>query len=416
MDCDVSRRSLLKSAVLAAPALISARAFAAPAPANNRFLLVFLRGAYDATNIIVPTGSDFYYAVRPTIAIAKPSSVSGPSDPNAALPLDADWGLHPALKDTMLPLWQAKQLAFVPFAGTDDMSRSHFETQDTIELGQTIGGSRNYTSGFMGRLADVLGAGRAGGVKTIAFTQNVPIAFRGGPVVPNIAIGTANQKPLVDARQAKLIDAMYAGRHMGGVDLGYATSEGFAVRDEVFTSISDEMEKAGRGAVTAKGFELAARRIGHLMRSDFNLAFVDVGGWDTHVNQGGATGNLANRIGELGRGLTGFIAELGPQAWQTTTVVVISEFGRTFHENGNKGTDHGHGSIYWVLGGGVHGGRMAGAQVALSAQTLNQGRDLPVLTDYRALIGGIFAGQYSLSASQLGQIFPGAGPRNLGLV
>ena len=409
----LSRRSLLRSAALAVPALVSARAFALPAAANNRLLLVFLRGAYDAANIIVPTASDFYYASRPSIAIARPN----PADPNAALPLDAEWSLHPALKDSMLPLWQAKQLAFVPYAGTDDMSRSHFETQDTIELGQALGGSRNYASGFMGRLAGVLGAGApASRTKTIAFTQDVPLAFRGGPVIPNIALGAAAAKPPLDARQSSLIAGMYRGRHLGGVDLGHAVGEGFAVRDEVFTSINDEMEKAGRGAVTAKGFELAAQRIGHLMQQDFNLAFVDVGGWDTHVNQGGATGNLAGRMGELGRGLAGFVAELGPQAWRSTTVIVISEFGRTFHENGDKGTDHGHGSIYWVLGGGVRGGRMAGPQVALSPATLNQNRDLPVLTDYRALIGGIFARQYGLSPAQLATVFPGAAVKDLGLI
>ena len=152
------------------------------------------------------------------------------------------------------------------------------------------------------------------------------------------------------------------------------------------------------------------------MRDSFNLAFVDVGGWDTHASQGSISGYLPNRVGELGRGLAGFVEAIGPEAWKTTTVVVVSEFGRTFRENGSGGTDHGHGSIYWVLGGGVSGGRMAGEQIPLSAQTLNQQRDLPVLTDYRALLGGLFARQYGLSTAQLAAVFPDMGARDLQLI
>lgn len=145
---------------------------------------------------------------------------------------------------------------------------------------------------------------------------------------------------------------MYAGDPAGETSLSMSVAEGFATRETVFKSLADEMTQASRGAVTPKGFELFARRIGRLMREQYNLAFVDVGGWDTHVNQGGAKGYLAGRIGELGWGLAGFSEEIGPNAWRDTTVVVVSEFGRTFRENGDKGTDHGHGSVYWVIGGG----------------------------------------------------------------
>ncbi|WP_218036696.1 DUF1501 domain-containing protein [Sphingobium sp. EM0848] len=403
----IDRRQMLKSAAVAAPLLLAGRAFAAPAAAGNRLLLVFLRGAYDAINIVAPTSSDFYHQSRPNIGLGKPD----PANPDAPIPLDADWSLHPALKDSILPLWRARQVAFIPFAGTDDMSRSHFETQDSIELGQPIGGHRDYGSGFMGRLAAALGHDAP-----IAFTQQLPLCFRGGPVVPNIALSNASGKPPLDPQETGLITAMYKGQRIGGVDLEKAVTEGFAVRETVFKSIQDEMTQASRGAVTPKGFELSARRIGHLMRDQFNLAFVDVGGWDTHVNQGGAQGYLANRIGELGRALAGFADEIGPEAWRSTTVVVISEFGRTFRENGNRGTDHGHGSVYWVLGGNVQGGRVAGPQVRLAPDMLNQARDLPVLTDYRALIGGIVARQFALSPNRLQTVFPAVPAANLGLV
>lgn len=396
------RRDLLIGAATALPLVVAGRAVAAPA-AGSRLLVIFLRGAYDAANIVAPTGSAFYHEARPTLALASPD----PNDPKAAIPLDSDWSLHPALKDSLLPLWQKRQLAFVPFAGTDDMSRSHFETQDTIELGQPVGGHRDYGSGFMARLAGVLGRGD----KPIAFTDQLPLCFRGAAVaIPNL--GLANVGKPIDGRRAALIEAMYRG----DAALAASVGEGFEVRDTVYKALSAEMAAASRGAVSTRGFELSARRIGTLMRDQFNLAFVDVGGWDTHVNQGGATGYLADRIGELGRGVAGFADTIGPDAWRSTVVVVVSEFGRTFRENGDKGTDHGHGSVYWVMGGGVSGGRLAGEQVALSAATLNQNRDLPVLTDYRGLLGGLMKGQFALSADQLAAIFPGAPPCDLHLI
>ena len=395
----MDRRSLLKIAAAGLPLAFSGKLFAAPAAQDTRLLIVFLRGAYDAANVVVPL-NDFYTRSRPTIGIARPDA----ANPLAALSLDADWGLHPALKDTLYPLWAKRQIAFVPFAGTDDMTRSHFETQDTIELGQPIGATRNYASGFMARLAAALSASTP-----IAFTDQVPLSFRGGAPIPNMALGGVG-KPGIDDRQAKLISAMYAGD-----GLGRSVTEGFEIRNEVYHSLAGEMVAANRGAVSPKGFELSARRMGKLMAIGFNLGFVDVGGWDTHVNQGGATGYLASRLTELGTGLAGFVEEIGP-AWSDTVVVVVSEFGRTFRENGDKGTDHGHGSTYWVMGGGVKGGRIAGPQVAVSPETLNQGRDLPVLTDYRALMGGLFARMYGLGADRLGSIFPGAPPSDLHLV
>jgi len=392
------RRDVLKGLAATLPLTVAGRVWAAP-KADMRTLVVFLRGAYDAANVVIPVSSAFYYESRPTIAVPKP----GTSSPDAAIALTPEWGLHPALKDSLLPLWEKKQLAFVPFAGTDDLTRSHFETQDTIELGQPVQGSRNYNSGFMARLASVLTRTRP-----IAYTEQLPLAFRGGPAIPNIGISSVT-KLGVDDRQAKLITGMYAKDSLGGT-----VSEGFKVRDDVYKTV--EMATADRGAVSAKGFELSARRIGRLMRAQYNLGFVDVGGWDTHVGQGGAQGYLAGRISELGHALKGFAQELGPAAWNDTVVVVISEFGRTFRENGNRGTDHGHGSVYWVLGGAVKGGRMAGEQVKIEHATLFQNRDYPVLTDYRALFAGLFARAYGLDQRLIAQVFPGVAAKDLALL
>jgi uncharacterized protein (DUF1501 family) len=247
------------------------------------------------------------------------------------------------------------------------------------------------------------------GSTPIAFTTTLPLSFRGQSAIPNIAL-TFTGKPGVAGKNATLIEAMYQGQA-----LAPAVAEGFKVQDQVYQAISSEMQAANRDAVSPKGFELSAQRIGILMKSQFNLGFVDVGGWDTHVNQGGADGYLANRIGELGRGLALLPETLGPE-WDNTIVIVVSEFGRTFRENGDHGTDHGHGSVYWVMGGGVSGGKIAGREVAVTRENLFQDRDLPVLNDYRALIGGVLQKAYGLDAGQLTAIFPAAQPANLSLI
>lgn len=395
----MNRRHFLKS--LAAVPLLAgpSRLLAAPGAGDAKFLLVFLRGGYDAAHLLVPTHSHFYYEARPHIAIAPPGK-----ELNTALALDDAWGLHPALRDSLYPMFQRQQLAFVPFAGTDDLTRSHFETQDSIELGQPIGGSRDYRSGFMNRLAAALGNADA-----MAFTEQLPIACRGALAMPNLALKQLS-KPALDARQSAAIASMY---RQG--PLADAVKEGLAVRDEVQQELAAEMDAASRSAVSAKGFELEARRVARLMRERYSLGFIDVGGWDTHVGQGGANGYLANRFDELGRGLAALADEFGP-AWNKTVVVVISEFGRTFRENGNGGTDHGHGSVYWVLGGKVHGGRVAGEQIDINAQTLFQNRDYPVLNDYRAILASVWARQFGLTESQLQTVFPKYRPADFQLI
>ncbi|AOZ04011.1 hypothetical protein BKK81_26540 [Cupriavidus sp. USMAHM13] len=443
-------------AALAWPGIVS-RAYALPAQADARFLLVFLRGGYDACSVLVPAGSDFYRAVRPTIAIRAPLAAGAPPDPAAALALAAgfeadagargigSWALHPALRDSMLPLWQRQQLAFLPFAGTADLSRSHFETQDGIEAGlpsalAAAGAARG--SGFLNRLALAMG-GRAA---PVAFTDGMPTVLSGTRDVPNVSLKGTGRAPF-DARQTRLLAQMYRGtRFEPLIDEGFELRQAVAQEAEAMQRRAampaaamgdgtsgtsgttgttgaggtlaarlEEMQAANRRALSAKGFELEARRMAGLMRDKFNLAFIDVGGWDTHVNQGAAQGQLANLLDNLGRGLAGFAEEMGP-AWSKTTVVVISEFGRTFRENGTRGTDHGHGTVYWVAGGTVRGGRIAGDQVAVEERTLNQNRDWPVLNEYRAVLGGLFQRLYGLDESRLAQVFPGARPRDIGLV
>jgi len=395
----MQRRDLLRLAATLPGLSVAGRLFAAPtSPA--RFLLVFLRGGYDCANFLIPYSSSYYYEARPHIGIPRPDANAA----NGALALDANWALAPAVREALGPLYQARQLAFIPFAGTDDLSRSHFETQDSIELGEPAQVQHDFGSGFMGRLVQVL---RSSG--PIAFTDALPLAFKGAADIPNVSLKGIG-KPAFDDRQASLLTGMYAEHHLES-----AVADGLELRQEVALAMADEMRAANRGAINTKGFALEAERMGKLMRDQYRLGFVDVGGWDTHVNEGGAQGALANNLDNLSRGLVSFAEALGEQ-WKSTVVVVVSEFGRTFRENGNNGTDHGHGSVYWVLGGAIDGGRIAGEQLAVERSSLFQDRDYPVLNNYRAVLGGLFGSIWGLSTGQLERVFPQARPLDLKLI
>lgn len=396
----MQRREVVRLLSMLPAATIAGRLFAAPLT-SPRFLLVFLRGGYDCANVLIPYSSADYYALRPNIAVPKPGSRTDGKD---AIELDGQWALTPALRDTIGAMYKNGEAAFVPFAGSSDLSRSHFETQDAIELGQFAPGTHDLRSGFMARLASQLQE-----AKPIAFTDSLPVAFRGTVDIPNISLKGIG-KAVFDQRQASVLSSMYAGTHLQA-----AVSDGLELRQEVGHAMEQEMKEANRDAVTPKGFELEAQRVARLMRDQYRVGFIDIGGWDTHVNEGAGEGALATNLINLGQGLQVLRQELGAE-WKNTVVVVLSEFGRTFRENGDRGTDHGHGSVHWILGGGVNGGKIVGEQVAVSRANLFQDRDFPVLNDYRSLLGGLFARLWGLSPSQLEQIFPQATPLDLQLV
>ena len=385
--------------------LAGARLWAAEGAGPTKLLVVMLRGAYDGASLLVPYSSEFYYRSRPAIAVPRPGS----DDPRAALRLDADWALNAAVKDTLYTFYSRKQLAFVPFCGSGDTSRSHFQAQDLMELGQPETGRLDYSSGFLNRLVEALGGeARAGGV---AFTNNLTPVFKGGGAVPNVSLRGGMRSALPEG-EGERIAAMYAGTTLEAV----ATS-GIATRREVSQQLAAEMADSARGAGAARAFENQARVVGRLMRTKaaYSVGFVDVGGWDTHVEQGAIQGALATNLEGLGAGLSAFASEMGP-LWQSTVVVVLSEFGRTARENGNRGTDHGHGNTLWVLGGGVAGGRIAGAQVVVDEAHLYQDRDFPVLNDYRSVLAHVFARVYGLSNERLERVLPGARAQDYALL
>ena len=397
------RRDFMHAGLAGTLAVLNTKLWAA-GPGDAKLLVVMLRGAYDGASLLVPWASDFYYRSRPGIAVPRPGS----GDANAGIALDRDWALNAAVRDSLHALYMNKQAAFIPFSGSDDVSRSHFQAQDLMELGQGASGALDYSSGYLNRLVEALSGKVAGGV---SFTGNLTPVFKGAVAVPNISL-KGNPKSRLPPRSADLIASLYEGTPLSGL----ATS-GMETKKRVSEELMTEMAESSRGAGAARAFENQARAIGKLMRDRpaYSIGFVDVGGWDTHVNQGSAEGALAANLAGLADGLAAFAREMGPR-WKSTVVVVMSEFGRTFRENGNRGSDHGHGNTLWVLGGGIAGGRIAGRQVALTEASLFQNRDLPILNDYRSVLAHLFARIYGLGDAALGRVLPGAKAEDYGIL
>jgi len=365
----------------------------------KRLIVIFLRGAVDGLNVVVPYADRDYYNLRPTIAIG------GPGTDQGVLPLDGRFGLHPALVG-LLPLWNDRKLAFVHAAGLPDPTRSHFDAQLFIENGTP--GDSTTRDGWMNRLLMSL-PGPHGPTDAVSVGPTLPQILRGLLPVANLPLGpdAARPMPLDRPDISRAFDRLYAGSD----PQSEAYRQARAARAELLGDLANEMRQADNGAPLPNGFPTEATRLAHLIRRDRNirLAFASLGGWDTHVNQGKGKGQLANRLQPLGDGLAALARGLGTD-WDDTVVVVISEFGRTVHENGNGGTDHGHGNVVWVLGGNVRGGRVYGDWPGLAKSQLYQGRDLAVTTDYRSVFAAILERHLGLADRQLAQIFPGLPP------
>jgi uncharacterized protein (DUF1501 family) len=362
----------------------------------KRLIVIFLRGAVDGLNVVVPYAERAYHEVRPTIAIGAPGTDQG------ALPLDDRFGLHPALVGLM-PLWNEGKLAFVHAAGSPDATRSHFDAQLFIENG-TPGNSAT-RDGWMNRLLMAL-PGPHGPTDAVSVGPTMPQILRGELPVANLPLGreAARQMPLDRPEISRTFDRLYGGND----PLSESYRQGREARAELIGDLAAEMRQANNGAPPANGFPLEAARLARLIRRERNirLAFASLGGWDTHVNQGKGKGQLANRLQPLADGLAVLAKGLGSD-WDDTVVVVISEFGRTVRENGNGGTDHGHGNVIWVTGGSVRGGRVFGDWPGLAKAQLYQGRDLAVTTDYRSVFAAILERHLGLADRELAQIFPG---------
>jgi len=361
-----------------------------------RMIVVFLRGAVDGLNVVVPHGDREYYLARPGIAVARPGM------PNGAIDLTGYFGLHPALR-SLHPYWEAGQLGFVHASGSPDGSRSHFEAQDYMESGTP--GQHNTRDGWMNRLLGYLPASDSP-VQALTLGEALPRILSGRQVVANLPTGRDAARPtLIDQpRVNQAFNKLYASDDT----LGKAYRDGLAARKELISEMSStEQQMANNGAPLPNGLSIDTARLGRLMRGDprIRLGFLAAGGWDTHANQGNGTGQLANRLAPLADGLATLARELGP-AFNDTVIVVLSEFGRTFRENGNGGTDHGHGNVMWLLGGNVRGGRIHGRWPGLEKTALNEGRDLAITTDFRSVLASIAEKHMRIPDAALQKTFP----------
>ncbi len=380
--------------VEAAPELLPTR--------RKRLVVIFLRGAVDGLSVVVPHFESAYYDARPTIALEAGGS--------GLLELDPRFGMHPGLV-SLLPLWQQQTLAFVHACGSPDPSRSHFDAQRFMECGTP--GVITTADGWMNRLLGVL-PGPHTPTQAISLGPVEPQILRGPYSVANFPLGrqAGRAMPMDRPMVAGAFDALYNGDD----PLSKAYREGQAARRMLLTDLQEEQKIADNGAPSPEGFAGNTDRLAKLLRQDdhIQLVFLDLGGWDTHVNQGAAQGQLANRLKQLGDGLASLTKGLGP-LYDDTMILVMSEFGRTVRENGNGGTDHGHGNVLWVLGGGIQGGKIYGDWPGLTASRLYEGRDVAVTVDFRSVIAAALASHMQLTVEQLQGVFPGMPASKLGV-
>ncbi len=396
----MDRREFLKASGMAAMSLFapSITAWALDGQQSvetNKLIVVFLRGAVDGLSVVVPYSDSRYYSVRNKIALQKPGQENG------VLDLDGHFGLHPKL-EPLLPFWKDKSLGFVLCSGSPDPTRSHFDAQDYMESGAP--GNKSMGSGWMNRLLSQLPNNKSP-IRAINIGSVTPRMMQGPVSVATYAPTTKKRTAAVDKpRVLSAFEQMYADRNDA---LSTAFAEGVEARKTLNSKLDDEMLAANQGAPAANKFGNFGRQLGRLIKEEpkVQAAFVALGGYDTHVNQGAAQGQLANHLTPIGNGLSQLIEALGP-AYQKTVIIVMSEFGRTVKENGNGGTDHGHGNAMWILGGPVAGGKIYGRWDGLAERSLYEGRDLPVTTDFRAVVSSIIGDHMSLDKAKLSSIFP----------
>ena len=393
----MKRRNFITAASLAAGGMLlpigcnSWVAQQAKASNGKRLVVVFLRGGADGLDIVVPHQSPEYYEARPTIAVPYPKQ------PNGAIDLNGFFGLHPKLQDLM-PLWDKKQLAFVHSCGLPAIERSHFQAQDYLENGTP--GAKKTSDGWMNRLLAQLP--QEGPTQALNVGITTPYILKGNMQVASLKPGTNSVASIPTDRPR--VKAAFSKLYSGTDELSEAFQTGSQAREIVLAELNQEMQMASRNAQNADAFADDAAEVAKLMVGNANtkLAFMEIGNWDSHVNQ---TQTLNRQLPLVGRGLATLIAGLEP-ILNDTVVVVISEFGRTVRENGNKGTDHGFGNAMWLLGGAVRGKEIYGDWLGLSKSALHKKRDLPVSTDFREVLSQIIVNHLDVPSDRLKKIFP----------
>src|SRR5712692_2723212 len=385
----VSRRVFLKNGAFAlvslgfAPSFLTRTAFAQGRSARSKMLIaIFQRGAVDGLSLVVPFGEAEYYRSRPSIAIGQPNSGD-----NAAIDLDGFFGFNPRLQP-LKPLWDRRELAIVQACGSPDSTRSHFDAQDYMETATP--GVKSTEDGWLNRYLQARRIEAATPFRAVALTSQLPRMLQG--TAPALAVNQIGQFGIRAGQASDMVGASFEAEYAGAADR-VLNGTGRDEFDELkMLKVADPAKyQPENGADYPRSpFGQALKQIAQLTKANVGLevAFADIGGWDTHVNQGAAQGQLAGRLDDFSRSIAALVADLGDRM-ADTVVLTMSEFGRAVGENGNRGTDHGHGNAMLVIGGGVRGGHVYGKWQGLADGLRYGGGDLSITTDFRRLFGGV---------------------------
>ena len=399
----LTRRIFLKSSGLAlvsfglAPKALLRTAYAAGTGGRKALVVVFQRGACDGLNVVAPYGEEAYRRLRPTIAIPAPGGGR-----ESALDLDGFFGLHPAL-EPLLPLWKEGSLAPVQAVGSPDATRSHFDAQDFMESGTP--GLKATEDGWLNRLVQARPEPEATPFRAVSMTPTLPRILAGrAPAVAMANIRDFALRTGGDTLAARGFEQMYEEATR---DVLHGTGQETFEAIQFLKKSDPARYQPASGAEYPRGrYGDSLKQVAQLLKADVGVevAFTDVGGWDHHAAEGGVQGQLAARLREFGQALAAFRLDLGDRM-RDVVLVTMTEFGRTARENGNRGTDHGHASFAFVLGGDVRGGRVHGRWPGLAPEKLYEGRDLAITTDFRDLLGEVLTRH--LGARDLSRVFPG---------
>jgi uncharacterized protein (DUF1501 family) len=410
----ISRRVLLKNGAFAmvslgfAPRFLSRTALAATGR-PKRLVAIFQRGAVDGLSLIVPHGDGEYYRVRPTIAVPRPGAAQ-----DAAVDLDGFFGLHPRLA-ALKPLWDNRSLAIVHACGSPDATRSHFDAQDYMETATP--GVKVTGDGWLNRCLQAKHEQDATPFRAVAVASQLPRMLQG--TAPAIAVHQVDQFGIRAGQQTDRVSALFERAYgvSPNMQLNVTGREAFDAIKMLQSANPAQYQPERNADYPRAPFGQALKQIAQLVKADVGLevAFADVGGWDTHVNQGSGQGQLAGRFDEFGRSIAALVTDLGDRM-ADTVVLTMSEFGRAVSENGNRGTDHGHGNAMLVIGGGVRGGRVYGRWPGLAVERRYDARDLAVTTDFRDVFAEVIVRHLGIVDAR--PVFPGynvSAPRFPGL-
>ena len=347
---------------------------------------IFQRGAVDGISMVVPFGDKHYSIARPQIAIPDPARTE-----ERAIDLDGFFGLHPSL-DSLKPIYDAGHLAVVHAVGSPDSTRSHFDAQDYMESGSP--GNKSVSDGWLNRYLQATPSTASAPFRAVALSAALPRTLAGS--APTVAMQRAADFGLRAGQATPEIEAMFADMY----------KDTFAAVKQLRSVNPQQYTPAAGVQYPNSAFGQALLQIAQLVKSKIGMqvAFADIGGWDTHANQGAARGQLANRLKEFGDGIASFYRDLG-DGMRNIVIVTMTEFGRAIHQNGSGGTDHGHASSLFVVGGPVKGGKVYGQWPGLAPEQLHEGRDLALTTDFRAVFSEILTAH--MGAGDIRKIFPG---------